>query len=90
MDQGLIHHLSLTLFGVGIFLSNAVNFYRNPDTFSVLMTVGGIGLALAAGRPVINGDCKNYEGYKGNWTYLLAVGALMMIAGAILQILTLT
>lgn len=88
MDKNLLHHLSLTLFGVGISLSNAVNAYRSLDIFSVLMVLGGIGLALAAGRPIINGSYKNYEGYKGNWTYLLAVGALLMIAGAIIQLIT--
>lgn len=87
MEEGLLHHLSLTLFGVGISLSNAVNAYRGLDIFSVLMVLGGIGLAVAAGRPIINGDYKDYEGYKGNWTYLLAAGALTMIAGAVLRIL---
>lgn len=87
MDKGLLHHLSLTLFGVGISLSNAVNAYRSFDIFSVLMVLGGIGLAVAAGRPVLNGEYRDYEG-KGNWTYLMAAGALMMIAGAVLQIIT--
>lgn len=88
MDKGLLHHLSLTLFGVGISLSNAVNAYRGLDIFSVLMVLGGLGLAVTAGRPIINGEYEDYEGYKGNWTYLLAAGALMMIAGAALRILT--
>lgn len=88
MDKGLLHHLSLTLFGVGISLSNSVNAYRGLEIFSVLMVLGGIGLAIAAGRPIVNGNYKNYEGYKGNWTYLLAAGALMMIAGAVFQITT--
>lgn len=87
MDEGLLHHLSLTLFGVGISLSNAVNAYRSLDVFSVLMVLGGIGLAAAAGRPILNQDYKDYEG-KGNWTYILAAGALMMIAGAALRIIT--
>jgi hypothetical protein len=87
MNKGLLHHLSLTLFGVGISLSNAVNAYRSLDLFSVLMVLGGIGLAVAAGRPILNEDYKDYEGYRGNWTYLLAAGALMMIAGALLRIL---
>jgi hypothetical protein len=86
MNKGLLHHLSLTLFGVGISLSNAVNAYRSLDLFSVLMVLGGIGLAVAAGRPILNEDYKDYEGYRGNWTYLLAAGALMMIAGALLRI----
>lgn len=86
MDKGLLHHLSLTLFGIGISLSNAVNAYRSLDTFSVLMVLGGIGLALAAGRPILNGEYKDYEG-KGNWTYLLTAGALTMLAGAFLRIL---
>ncbi|MBC5793563.1 MAG: hypothetical protein H8Z69_06060 [Nanohaloarchaea archaeon] len=89
MDKGLLHHLSLTLFGVGISLSNAISAYRSLDAFSVLMVLGGIGLAVAAGRPVLNGDYQDYEVYKGNWTYLLAAGALMMIAGAALRIITL-
>ena len=88
MDEGLLHHVSLTLFGVGISLSNALSAYRSLDVFSVLMVLGGIGLAVAAGLPILNGDYKDYEGYKGNWTYLLTVGALMMIAGAALRILT--
>lgn len=88
MDEGLLHHLSLTLFGVGISLSNAFNAYNSLDIFSVLMVLGGIGLAVVAGRAIVNGDYKDYEGYKGNWTYLLAVGALMMIIGAVLQIVT--
>lgn len=88
MDEGLLHHASLALFGVGISLSNAVSAYRSLDAFSVLMVLGGIGLAVAAGRPIINGDYRDYEGYKGNWTYLLAAGALMMIAGAALRIIT--
>ncbi|MFQ3275244.1 MAG: hypothetical protein ACI9LV_000236 [Candidatus Nanohaloarchaea archaeon] len=87
MDEGLLHHASLALFGVGISLSNAVNAYRSLDIFSVLMVLGGIGLAVTAGRPIINGDYKDYEGYKGNWTYFLAAGALMMIAGAALRII---
>jgi hypothetical protein len=88
MDKELLYHASLALFGVGISLSNAVNAYRSLDVFSVLMVLGGIGLAGAAGLPILKGDYKNYEGYKGNWTYLLAAGALMMIAGAVLRILT--
>lgn len=88
MDEGLLHYLSLTLFGVAISLSNVVGAFRSLDLFSVLMVLGGIGLAIAAGRPIFNGDYKDYEGYKGNWTYLLAAGALMMIAGAVLQIIT--
>jgi hypothetical protein len=87
MDKGLLHHTSLALFGVGISLSNSVSAYRSFDVFSVLMVLGGIGLAVAAGRPIFNGDYKDYEGYKGNWTYLLAAGALIMLAGAVLRIL---
>ena len=88
MDKGLLHHLSLTLFGVGISLSNAVNAYRSLDVFSILMILGGIGLAVAAGRPILNEDYKDYKGYKGNWTYLLAAGALMMSLGALLRVST--
>lgn len=52
------------------------------------MVLGGVGLAVTAGKPVVNGDYKDYEGYKGNWTYLLAAGAFMMILGSLMSIST--
>ena len=90
MDKGLLHYLSLTLLGIGISLSHAISAYRNLDIFSISMVLGGIGLVVAASTPIINEDYKDYEGYKGNWTYLLAAGALMMMAGGTLRILTAT
>lgn len=87
MNNNLVYHLSLTFFGVAISLSNSVEVLRSPNSFSAIMAMGGIGLAAAALRPVLNGDYREHES-NGNWTYLLAFGALMMMAGAGLQLLT--
>lgn len=51
------------------------------------MTTGGIDLSIAALRPVMNGDYKDFDA-QSKWSYLLALGALMAVAGATLQLLT--
>ncbi|MFB6203035.1 MAG: hypothetical protein ABEK01_00940 [Candidatus Nanohaloarchaea archaeon] len=84
MDEGLLHHASLTVFGLGVLISSAADIHSGPDLFSVLMAVGGAGLVVTAGAPMLRGD--HGDGH-GNWTYLLALGAAMMFAGAVLRAL---
>lgn len=85
MDKGILHYGSLVLFGIGLTLSNLLSVLRNTDMFSILMVAGGIGISIAALRPILNGSYKDFE-VESNWNYILALGALMMIAGAALQI----
>lgn len=86
MNDGLIHYSSLTLFGIAIALTNAVELYKQIDVFSTLMFTGGIMISLTALKPILNEEYKNFEP-KGNWSYLIAFGALLMILGALIRII---
>lgn len=89
MNNGLIHYVSLALFGLAIALTNAVELYKEVDIFSTLMFTGGITISLTALKPILNGDYKNFES-KGRWSYLIALGALLMILGAAIRITNIT
>lgn len=87
MDRGLLHYGSLALLGVGLALSNILEAFKSMDVFSILMVAGGLALSASALRPILNGDYKDFEP-NSNWSYLIALGALLMITGAALRITT--
>lgn len=86
MDNSLLYYGSLTLFGIGIAASNAIDWFGGQDLFSAVMVVGGIGLAVAASGSIVNGSYKEHTPKKV-WTYLLATGSLLVIAGVLLRVI---
>lgn len=87
MDKGLLHYGSLALLGIGLALSNILEAFKSMDVFSTLMVVGGLAISASALRPIVYGDYRDFEP-KSKWSYLIALGALLMITGAALRITT--
>ncbi|MFB6208706.1 MAG: hypothetical protein ABEJ56_01055 [Candidatus Nanohaloarchaea archaeon] len=87
MDKGLLHYGSLAFLGAGLALSNVLEAFKSMDVFSILMVAGGLAISASALRPILNGDYKDFEP-NSDWSYLIVLGALLMITGAALRITT--
>ena len=86
MENSLVYHISLAVFGAGVIISNGLKLLESTDIISVLMVIAGLGLLTVSAKQLYDGSYSDYS--PGDlWTYLMAAGASLMLAGSVIQIL---